>query len=50
MPSAELLGVPGRVNDKLLSRKAIKHSQRAIGLALIDVDSGHRRRVHGQQG
>ena len=45
MPRAELLGEPGRVNDKLLSRKAIKDPQRAIGLAWLDVDSGHRRRV-----
>ena len=36
MPRAELLGEPGRVNDKLLSRKAIKDRQRAIGLARLD--------------
>jgi hypothetical protein len=45
MPRAELLDEPGCVNDKLLSRKAIKDPQRAIGLAWLDVDSGHRRRV-----
>jgi hypothetical protein len=45
MPRAELLGESGRVNDKLLSRKAIKDPQRAIGLPWIDVDPGHRRRV-----
>ncbi len=45
MPRAELLGEPGRVNDKLLSRKAIKDPQRAVGVAWLDVDPGHRRRV-----
>ncbi len=45
MPRAELLGESRRVNDKQLSRKAIKDPQRAIGLARLDVDSWHRRRV-----
>jgi len=45
MPRAELLGEPGRVNDELLSRKAIKDPLRAIGLPRLDVDSGHRTRV-----